>query len=553
MGRMMPRIRILDACVAVALALTATIAGRHDAPPAALQNADVKVDRIFARWSDETPGCTVGVSSDGGVVLEKAYGMADLEHGVRNSPATIFEAGSIAKQVTAAAVLLLAKDGKLSLDDPARKYLPELPNYGAPITLTHMLQHTSGLRDWGEVASIAGWPRTTRVHTHAHVLDIVRRQRALNFEPGMDWSYSNTGYNLAAVIVSRVSGKSFAEFSRERIFEPLGMKSTSWRDDYTRVVRDRAIAYAGPATSFRMDMPFENVHGNGGLLTTVADLLRWNENFVSPKVGDSAFVAAQQRPGVYRDGRPHNYAMGLVVGTYKGVREISHGGATAGYRAYLARYPDQRMSVAVLCNAASATPGEYAHEVADLYLERHLEPAAAPASQAVPEAEVRGAAGLYRHSITGETVTVALENGTLRLQPGGAMIPLSPGRFVTAGGTQTVDVESGGRTLRLASANGRRDSYERTSVFTPSAAQLAEYAGVFMSDEAETTLTIAVEENELVARRRPDTKVRLTAVYKDAFRSPSGLVRFHRDASGRPTELSLVSGRVWDMRFRRQS
>ncbi|HEY0872516.1 MAG TPA: serine hydrolase domain-containing protein [Vicinamibacterales bacterium] len=336
----------------------------QSSPPA----SEAQVDKVFSRWTTQTPGCAVGVSKGGTPVLQKAYGMADLEHDVPNRPDTIFEAGSVSKQFTAAAILLLAQEGKLSLDDPARKYVPELPDYGAPLTIRHMLQHTSGLRDWGEVASIAGWPRTTRVHTHAHVLDIVSRQKALNFPTGAQFSYSNTGYNLAAIIVSRVSGTSFAEFSRQRIFEPLGMTHTSWRDDFTRIVKGRANAYAPAGDSFRLNMPFENVHGNGGLLTTVGDLLKWNENFVSPKIGDAEFVKIQQEPGTLNDGRAHDYALGLYVRPYKGVPEVSHSGSTAGYRAYLTRFPEQHLSVAVLCNAGNANATQYAGAVADMYL-----------------------------------------------------------------------------------------------------------------------------------------------------------------------------------------
>jgi CubicO group peptidase (beta-lactamase class C family) len=342
-----------------------SISGASSQAPAV---PETKVDAVFSRWTRGTPGCAVGVARNGKSVVEKAYGMADLEHDVTNTPDTIFEAGSVSKQFTAAAVLLLAKEGKLSLDDPARNYIPELPDYGAPLTVRHMLQHTSGLRDWGEVAAIAGWPRGARVHTHAHVLDIVSRQKALNFPSGSQWSYSNTGYNLAAVIVSRVSGKSFADFSQERIFGPLGMTKTSWRDDYTRIVKGRAIAYSATSNGFRLNMPFENVHGNGGLLTTVGDLLKWNENFVTPKIGDATFVKLQQEPGKLSDGKPHDYAMGLTVRQYKGIPEVSHSGSTAGYRAHLMRYPEQHLSVAVLCNVASGNATQYAQTVADLYL-----------------------------------------------------------------------------------------------------------------------------------------------------------------------------------------
>jgi CubicO group peptidase (beta-lactamase class C family) len=264
--------------------------------------------------------------------------------------------------------MLLARDGKLSLDDPVRKYIPEVPEPGGPVTIRQMLQHTSGLRDWGNLAAIAGWPRGTRLHTHAHVLDIVSRQRELNFPSGTRWSYSNSGYNLAAILASRLSGMPFADFTRTRMFEPLGMRDTSWRDDYTRILERRAIAYSERQGSFATDMPFENVHGNGGLLTTVGDLLKWNENFTKPVVGDAALVAEMQRSTRFTDGGTHEYALGLYVDTYKGVREVDHSGGTAGYRAHLSRYPDQQVSVAVLCNAGSANATAFAKTAAELYL-----------------------------------------------------------------------------------------------------------------------------------------------------------------------------------------
>jgi len=285
------------------------------------------VDEVFSKWTSSTPGCAVGVAAGGAPVLMKAYGMADLEHDVPNTPDTIFEAGSVAKQFTAMAVQLLASDGKLSLDDPVRKYVPELPDYGKPLTIRHMLSHTSGLRDWGSVESIAGWPRTTREYTHAHVLDTVSRQKSLNFDPGTNWSYSNTGFNLAAIIVSRVSGMSFAEFSKQRMFTPLGMTRTSWRDDHTRIVKGRAIAYTESNGEYRIDMPFENVHGNGGLLTTVRDLLTWNTNLATPKVGNPKLIAEMSTSGTFNDGKPlEHYGLGLFVQLYRGVHNVYHSG-----------------------------------------------------------------------------------------------------------------------------------------------------------------------------------------------------------------------------------
>ena len=403
--------------------------------------------------------------------------MADLEHDIRNTASTIFEAGSVSKQFTAAAMLLLARDGRLSLDDPVRKHVPELPDYGVPLTIRHMLMHMSGLRDWGAVAAIGGWPRTSRVYTHAHVLDIVSRQKALNFTPGAQYSYSNSGYNLSAIIVSRVSGQSFAEFSQDRIFKPLGMSRTSWRDDFTRIVKGRAIAYSERQGKYAQNMPFENVHGNGGLLTTVGDLLRWNEHFVTPRIGDAEFVRLQQEPGSFNDGRPGSYALGLTVGDYKGVREVGHSGSTAGYRAHLARYPDQRVSVAVLCNVSSGPATQYARAVADLYL-------------------------------------------------GSAVTSTPP---------------------------ATRPRPTAAEPFKPTPAQLASYAGTYVSDEAETAFAIAVDGNDLVLRRRPDTRVVLRPTTEDAFAAGAGIgtVKFHRK-DGQVTELGVSQDRVFDLRFQRQ-
>ena len=352
-------------CAAMILAVLVAAGSRH---PLAAADAAEDVDRIFAPFTSSTPGCAVGVGVDGRPVLARGYGMADLEHDIPVTADTIFEGGSLSKQFTAAAVLVLAREGRLALDDAVRRYIPELPDYGTPLTIRHMLNHTSGLRDWGSLEGIAGWPRTTRAYTHAHVLDIVSRQRALNFTPGTHWSYSNTGYNLAAILVSRVAGVPFAEFTRARLFEPLGMTHTSWRDDFTRIVRNRAIAYDADqaSRSYRIEMPFENVHGNGGLLTTVGDLLKWNEHFWSPAIGDAAFVAEQQTPVTFSDGAGHGYGLGLMIDRRRGVTQIDHSGSTAGYLAHLARYPDQHVSVAVLCNVSNADATQRAYDVADV-------------------------------------------------------------------------------------------------------------------------------------------------------------------------------------------
>lgn len=518
---------------AVALALTLSIAAQD-------AGLEKKVDAVFAKGSTSTPGCAVGVGVNGAPVVTKGYGMADLEHDVPITADTIFEGGSVSKQFTAAAVLLLARDGKLSLDEPARKYIPELTDYqrpgapkpsgeGGPLLIRHMLNHTSGLRDWGAVSSIAGWPRTTRVHRHVHVLEIVSKQTKLNFEPGTQWSYSNTGFNLAAIIVERVSGMTFQEFTRQRLFQPLGMTHTSWRDDFTRIVKGRAIAYdRGTGGEFRMNMPFENIYGNGGLLTTVGDLLKWNENFTTHTVGDEAFAKEQQTPGTFSDGRSHDYGLGLWSNTYKGVREVYHSGTTAGYSAFLTRFPDQRVSVAVLCNF-STNATQFAHQVADIYLGDHVK-ATPPAFNMISTE----AAGLYRSTLTGLAVTLTAGRDTRQ--------------------ANRVWATDGKGNAKVRDAFGGIERYERVPAAKPTPQDLAAYVGVYTSADAETELTAVVENGALVLKRRPDAVIKLTPTYADAFTATNGLgtVIFRRDASGKVTGLSVVQDRVWDMRFTRR-
>jgi CubicO group peptidase (beta-lactamase class C family) len=549
-------VKRLVAAIARASALcTALIAA---APAQATKPvSDASVDALFAEWTRETPGCAVGVSEEGRIVLQKAYGMADLEHGLPNRADTIFEAGSVSKQFTAAAVLLLARDGKLSLDDPVRRYVPELPDYAAPVTIRQMLQHTSGLRDWGSVAWIAGASRGTRAYTHAHVLDILSRQEALNFTPGTRWSYSNSGYNLSAVIVSRVSGMSFAEFSRTRIFAPLGLTSTSWRDDHTRIVKNRAVAYSAQGSSYSIEMPFENVHGNGGLLTTVGDLLKWNEHFTSTRLGDASFIAEQQQAGRFTDGRAHDYALGLRVGIYKGVRQVDHSGSTAGYRAHLARYPDQNVSVAVLCNVSTGDATRSARAVADILLGKSLKPVDRPkGTYSLTEADATRIAGLYRDTVRGLLTTIARDQTILRIangqgQGGTALTAVGANRFVTADAA-TWEFETNGR-ARVTDEFGTVDTLERVEPAKPTREQLQALMGSYTSNEIETTLNVVLDGDALAIKRRPDTTIALRPIYADAFSAGSlGLVIFRRDASGQPTALSVVQDRVWDLRFARE-
>ncbi len=541
--------KTLTKTTALALALLAPPAVRAQLPP----DASRQIDEVFAPWaSTEVPGCAVGVAVDGRTVLERAYGMADLEWGVPNTPQTVFEGGSVSKQFTAAAVVLLALDGKLSLDDDVRRWVPEVPDYGETITLRHLLNHTSGLRDWGSVAGISGWGREERAHDHDDVLDIVGRQKSLNFEPGAQYSYSNTGYNLLAIVVARVSAMPFARFSEERIFGPLGLEHTQWRDDHRRIVQGRATAYdVGSGGRVEINRPVEYVHGNGGILTTVGDLLRWNQSLTDATLG-RRFVEMMETPGLLNDGRAIHYALGLRVEDQVGTPAIYHTGSTAGYRAYTGRFPEHAMAVAMLCNASNVPTAGNGGRIARASM-RSAPSAPAPTGVSLPAASLERLVGLYREPLTGATVELTVANGALRSN-GSSLVARSTTEFQAgATGPRYVFADGGGRRplLRIERWEHVEQVWEPVDPWRPTSTELQELAGTYTSEEAETTFVARVEDGELVLWQRPSNVRRLAPIYRDGFTSGGDTFRFRRDASGRVTQLSLSMDRVFDMRFDR--
>ena len=523
------------------------LAGDGRASPQDSRGVRTQVDEIFKAFRRATPGCAVGADVKDQPVVRASYGMADLERDVPFSVDTIASPGSVAKQFTAAAVLLLERDGKLSLDEPARKYLPELPAAAAAVTIRQMLNHTAGLRDWGYLTAMAGIPRDRYGATLDTVLDILSRQRALDFTPGTRWSYSNSGYTLAAILVSRVSGVPFPEFTRRRIFDPLGMTNTAFRDDWAQIVKRRADGYVRRGNGFARQMSIENVYGNGGLLTTIDDLLRWNRNFDRPVVGDAAFVDALQARARFTDGGTHEYALGLYVDTYQGVREVDHSGGGLGYAGHLGRYPDQQVSVAVMCNLEGANVTALAKSVARLFLSGLRATPEPAATYTLTDAEAAQLTGLYRSTEPAGSLTVVFAKGRLQVPTVASLIPQSAARFVTSD-LFTYEFDGGGR-LRTTDEFGRVIVYDRVEPVQPSAAELRAFAGRYTSDEVNTTLDLLVDAGVLVVRRPPDWNIRLTPVHADAFRGDLGWITFERDASGRVIRLNVSQDRMWRLPF----
>lgn len=497
------------------------------------------------------PGCAVGVSLNGESVFEKAFGLAEMEHNVSNTPLTIFESGSVAKQFTAASVVLLQQEGKLNLDDPVRKYIPELPDYGSPLTIRHMLNHTAGLRDWGTVIALTGAGRGDRVISQDLAFDVITHQKYLDFKPGAEYSYSNSGYNLAAIIIERVSKQKFADFVTERFFKPLKMTNSSIRDNYARLVPGRAQAYSRAGNGpWQLDMPFMNVYGNGGMLTTVGDWLKWNSMLDSRSMG-GALVDAMETQGILNDGRKIAYALGLVVDSYKGLRDVSHGGSTAGYQTFLARYPEKKLSVAVLCNGTSPSAGGLAAAVTDEILGPFPTPAQPESSEAAPT-DLQKYAGLWRDEKTHFPVRTAFENGVLRM----GNVPL---RFLKDGSFQagtgpvryTFKFDKDGKpAFAERNIDGDISRAVAEAAWTPTATDLAALAGEWYSEEAGASFTLAVDGGKASLKQRPATSLALTPLYRDHFTVQGGYVAWvTRDASGKVDQFHVGAGRMRDMLF----
>ncbi|HEV2132611.1 MAG TPA: serine hydrolase domain-containing protein, partial [Longimicrobiaceae bacterium] len=356
-----------------------------------------RVDALFRQWDRPgSPGAAVAVIRDGEIVYSRGYGMANLEYDVPITPTTIFHIASVSKHFTAFAIALLAEEGKLSLDDDIRTHLPEVPDFGRTLTIRHLIHHTSGLRDQWELLAMAGW-RLDDVITREHILKMVSHQRALNFDPGEEYLYSNTGYTLMALLVERVSGQSFREFTEERIFRPLGMTSTHFHDDHEMIVPGRAYSYAPrPGGGFRNSpLNYANV-GATSLFTTVEDLAKWDRNFYEPQVGSEALFAQMESRGVLNDGRQIEYAFALSIGEHHGLRTVGHSGADAGYRSYYVRFPEQRLSVVVLSNLSSFNPTRVALRVADIYLAGHFPDRRRSQAYAAPETDALRGHGAQR-------------------------------------------------------------------------------------------------------------------------------------------------------------
>ena len=536
------------------------------------QPANPAVDSIFAEYDKpDSPGCALGVYRDDRIIYSRGYGMADLERKVPITPHSVFDIGSTSKQFTAASIILLAQQGKLSLADDVRKHIPELPAYQAPITINHLLHHTSGLRDYIGLMTLGG-ADIDDVTTEEEALASIVRQKELNFAPGAEHLYSNSGYFLLSIIVERTSGRSLRDFAREHIFQPLGMKRTHYLGSYDDIVPDRALAYAPLRQGgYRTDVSRWLQLGDGAVFTTVEELLLWDKNFYEPKVGGRELLTELQTTGTLTNGKSLSYARGLMVGEYRGQRTVAHGGAWGGYRAELIRFPEQHFSVATLCNLGNSDPSSLSRRVADVLLADVLEPIPERRERVranssgprvnVPESALREFAGSYRDSASRAVRTFVLDGGKLFLVIGGGRYELAP-RSATEFAVQGAPVEltiafdptNGGATrgMRWTIEGEETDEFSRIQLVTPSASDLAAYSGSYFSEELQATYTLAAQGDTLMLQTGNSERQPLRPLVRDEFSSGSFTLRFTRGSDGAVTGYLLDQGRIRNLRFDRR-
>jgi CubicO group peptidase (beta-lactamase class C family) len=535
-----------------------------------------QVDKVFEKYDHtDTPGCALGVYKDGQIVYKHGYGMANLNDDVTITPETVFHVASMSKQFTAASILLLQQQGKLSIDDDVHKYIPELPDFGERITLRNLMHHTSGLRDQWALLELAGWRYSQDLITDDDVMSVLIHQKALNFKPGDKYLYSNTGFTLLAIIVKRVSGMSFREFSDKNIFQPLGMTHTHFRDDHEEVIKHDALGYEHDDKTglYRMSLTNFDTAGATSLHTTVEDLQLWDENFYHPKIGGPNFTDLMTHRDKLNSGELQDYASGLAIGTYKGLPTVGHGGADAGYRSNIVRFPDQHVGISVLCNAAEANPNALTNQVADILLAKDFKaPANASAKETAKPAlipltpdQLNVIAGLYRNREDDDFTHITVKDGKLLVDLGGndlhELQQFAPYHFRIAGVPWTDSVElhfvpaQPGKpgSMEQIFEGGKPDISDSVPVFEPTAAQLPEFTGAFVSDEIDPVYRISIADGKLTLNRlkhKPDT---LSPATNDVFTGDIGTLRFTRDDHHKIDGFILDAGRIQNFKFTKRA
>ncbi|MVM29035.1 serine hydrolase [Spirosoma sp. HMF4905] len=533
-------------------------------------NLTTKVDSLFATWSkSDSPGCACGVIKDQKLIYTKGYGMADLEHDAPITSQSVFYIASTSKQFTAASIALLAIDKKLSLDDDIRTYIPEMPSYGKPIRINNLLHHTSGLRDHFDVMSLAGWYESDYVNNEMS-LQLMAQQRALNFETGTKYEYSNTNYMLLAEIVRRVSGKSLRLFAQERLFAPLGMNHTHFDDDYRQVVKQRVISYDPvKGNSYVQLLKDFDLHGDGNLLTTVEDLYRWDANFYTGKVGGKELTKLLLTKGVLANGDTIPYALGLSHGKYKGLPTVSHTGGFKGFRTQLIRFPQQQFSVVVLCNLGSLNPSALANKVADIYLSSYFtqakveQPKQTASTKPYPFVPATFDPYVGQYELSSDFIISFKRDGDRYYsqatgQPEFEIFPTSDTTFSVKAfeASLTFHRQPDGKVNKVTLHQNGNHPANRVATVVPYSIppeQLTQYAGTYTSAELNASYSLVVEKDTLHVRHsRLGDMGSCKPTSKDKFNWNGDKIDFVRSADGQLTGFRIAHWRIRDVWFEKR-
>ncbi len=582
------RLGVLALSFAIASSTTAAHADSSSGDP-----TPEAIDAIFSQWDShtndaagQTPGVALAVIRDEKVIYSRGYGMANLDHAISISPDTVFDVGSTSKQFTAACILLLAEEGKLALTDDIRTHIPELPEYGAPITIAHLLHHTSGLRDYTSLMGLAALSIESD-YPDELLLDIICRQKGLNFPTGEGFDYTNTGYFLLGEIVRRVSGTPMSQFAKARIFEPLGMTSTLFWDDHTMVVPHRADSYyPREGGGYHLAISLMDNVGDGGVYTTVEDLAKWDANFYHNILGKGTpdLLEQMQTVGYLNSGQPIGYASGLFIGAHRGHRMVSHGGAWRGFRAELVRFPDHQLSVICLANLGTISPTPLALRVADLYLPGALDstanagaanptpviPAAPSATPTIALADADWEKFLGRYKASGAgggggptwTITRSADTLAIRSSSGLAFAAraIGPMEFESTDRPQlarlTFAADSAGKVTTITQTIADTPDVHLTRIKTLAdpAAGLDDFAGMYDSAEIGGWMRATVSEGKLfLASTDEYDPFPVERSAPDAFSLPGFEVLFTRDTSGTVDGFTVNVPRASGMRYTKRA
>jgi CubicO group peptidase (beta-lactamase class C family) len=527
------------------------------------------IDSIFSRWdSPNSPGGTVGIIKEGDLIFAKGYGSANLDYNIPNESHTVYRIGSTSKQFTAACIVLLSQQGKLSLEDKLIKYFPDFPAYANDITIQHLLNHTSGIRDYLILARLSGLGSDDH-YTDKMVMKWLMNQKELNFNPGDEYLYSNSGFWLLGQIVNSVSGVTMAEYAEENIFIPLEMNETHFHNAHKEIVKNRASGYRpNKKGGYSISMTTLDMIGDGGIFTTVEDLAKWDASFYGSEILNKDFWEKMTRVGTLNNGEELTYASGLLVTTYKGLKITQHGGSMVGFKADMIRFREAQFSVVILANRADSNPTQMAYKVADLFLKNAYKRGnktktiktkskdKSLQSITLTKKELKAFEGAYWSTKNKSSRKLEVRNDTLNyVRANGRatqMFPISKNKFQMIGPRLPVvlEVTSTGtvKEFTLQSPNAALLKFTAYNPLTSySRSDLGTYSGDYYCAELDVVYTLKTKKNSMILLVKGDPLGEVKQVMKGVL-SVNSRQTFEFNETRDMFRLSML-GRVKNLKF----